>query len=380
MRALEGESSRIQAGSDEEMPRVLFTRRRAVAFGLFMLSAIGFLYFVLPKLAGAGSSVRRLEHGNTWWIAIGVCLETLSFAGYVVLFRTVFVRGQSRLGMRESYLITMSGLVATRLFAAAGAGGVVLTAWALRRSGMNARLVACRMVAFMVLLYLIYACSVIVDGVALGSGLFAGGAPFAITIVPAIIAAILMCAVATMALLHGGVSARIERWASGSGRSSLWISRALAVPALLSSGVRTAIELARSRDPGLLGALAWWGFDICVLWACFHAFGASPNFTIIWMAYFVGMLGNLLPFPGGLGGVEGGMIGALAAFGVGLNIAVPAVLAYRAISFWLPTMPGVVAYIQLRRTVARWREDPSPERRYALSPEASIEAANSLHA
>ena len=51
------------------------------------------------------------------------------------------------------------------------------------------------------------------------------------------------------------------------------------------------------------------------------------------------------------------MIGAFAAFGVGFNLSVLAVLSYRAISFWLPTFPGVVAYFQLRRTVARWREE-----------------------
>jgi uncharacterized protein (TIRG00374 family) len=77
------------------------------------------------------------------------------------------------------------------------------------------------------------------------------------------------------------------------------------------------------------------------------------------MAYFLGMLGNLLPLPGGLGGVEGGMIGAFAAFGVDLDLAVLAVLSYRAISFWLPTVPGAVAYFQLRRTVARWRQEQS---------------------
>ncbi len=71
------------------------------------------------------------------------------------------------------------------------------------------------------------------------------------------------------------------------------------------------------------------------------------------------MLGNLLPLPGGLGGVEGGMIGAFAAFGVDFNLAVLAVLSYRAISFWLPTIPGAIAYFQLRRTVARWREEQS---------------------
>ena len=46
------------------------------------------------------------------------------------------------------------------------------------------------------------------------------------------------------------------------------------------------------------------------------------------------------------------MIGAFAAFGVNVDLAVLAVLSYRAFSFWLPTIPGAVAYFQLRRTVA----------------------------
>jgi uncharacterized protein (TIRG00374 family) len=79
------------------------------------------------------------------------------------------------------------------------------------------------------------------------------------------------------------------------------------------------------------------------------------------MAYFLGMVGNLLPLPGGLGGVEGGMIGAFAAFNVNLELAVLAVLSYRAISFWLPTFPGAVAYFQLRRTVGRWRDEQGGE-------------------
>ena len=53
------------------------------------------------------------------------------------------------------------------------------------------------------------------------------------------------------------------------------------------------------------------------------------------------------------------MIGALAAFGVDFKLAVLAVLSYRAISFWLPTPLGVVTYLQLRRTVSRWRDEQS---------------------
>jgi putative heme transporter len=348
---------RTGGGAEEEMPRVLLTRRQIFAFSVFILSAVAFLYFVLPKLAGVGKTVHRLEGGNTWWIAVGVVLEGMSFAGYMALFRAVFVRGEGRIGWRESYEITMAGVVATRLFAAAGAGGIALTAWALRRSGMEPRLVACRMVAFMVLLYVIYAGSVLIDGVGLGSGLFPGGGSFAITFVPAIAAAILFGLAGAMSLLPGDAERRLHRSASGSGRLAHWVARAVTAPALAASGVRTAIDLIRSRDPGLLGALAWWGFDISVLWAMFHAFGSPPPFTVIWMAYFVGMLGNLLPLPGGIGGVEGGMIGVLAAFGVDLQLSVAAVLSYRGISFWLPTVPGAIAYFQLRRTVARWREE-----------------------
>ncbi len=345
----------VRGAGEDEMPRVLLTRRQIVGFALFILLGVGFLYFVLPKIAGVSATVHQLAQGAKWWIAIGVVLEVLSFGGYVVLFRAVFVRGQKQIGWRESYEITMAGLVATRLFAAAGAGGIALTAWALRRSGMEPRLVACRMVAFMVLLYVVYAGWVLIDGIALRTGAFPGGGPFAITVIPAIAAAALGVAVGAMALLPGDLERRLGRWASGSGRAAHWVARAVTVPALAASGVRTAIELVRSRDPGLLGAPAWWGFDICVLWAMFHAFGSAPPLTVISMAYFVGMLGNLLPLPGGLGGVEGGMIGALAAFGVDFNLAVLAVLSYRAISFWLPTIPGGVAYFQLRRTVARWR-------------------------
>ena len=118
----------------------------------------------------------------------------------------------------------------------------------------------------------------------------------------------------------------------------------------------------RSRDPSILGAVAYWAFNVAVLWASFHAFGESPPWPVIVQAYFVGMLGNLLPLPGGVGGVDGGMIGAFIAFGVDGSLAVVAVLTYRAFAFWLPTIPGAIAFFQLRRTVARWREERDHER------------------
>ena len=82
-----------------------------------------------------------------------------------------------RIGWKASYQITMAGVVASKLFAAAGAGGVALTVWALRAAGLSARTVARRVLAFEFLLYGVYAAALIVVGLGLRSGLFAGQAP-----------------------------------------------------------------------------------------------------------------------------------------------------------------------------------------------------------
>jgi uncharacterized protein (TIRG00374 family) len=132
------------------------------------------------------------------------------------------------------------------------------------------------------------------------------------------------------------------------------------MPSTLATGVRGAITLVRSRNPGLIGAVGWWGFDVAVLWACFHAFGDPPPAAVIVMSYFLGMLANLLPVPGGIGGVEGGMIGTLIAFGVTGGLAIVAVLTYRAFAFWLPTAPGAIAYLRLRRSVESWQATGAP--------------------
>jgi uncharacterized protein (TIRG00374 family) len=133
-------------------------------------------------------------------------------------------------------------------------------------------------------------------------------------------------------------------------------ARFATAPATLASGVRTAEEMVKEGRIGLLGAVAYWGFDIAVLGVSFRAFGSVVPVAVLIMGYFLGTLGSLLPLPGGIGGVEGGMIGAFAAFGVPGSRALIAVLAYRAISFWLPTLPGVIGYVALRKTVRRWQQ------------------------
>ena len=93
---------------DEEMPRMALTRKRILLFGLFVLSAVAFLYFVLPKLAGLQDTWDRAKTGEPGWLIAAGGLEIISFGGYILLFRTVFVRGYDRINWSASYQITMA--------------------------------------------------------------------------------------------------------------------------------------------------------------------------------------------------------------------------------------------------------------------------------
>jgi uncharacterized protein (TIRG00374 family) len=109
-------------------------------------------------------------------------------------------------------------------------------------------------------------------------------------------------------------------------------------------------RLLRTGDPLLIGgAIGYWLFDNLVLLAAFHAFGVAPPLTIVLMAYLIGQLGGALPLPGGLGGIDGGLIGALILYGVAAAPAAAAVLLYRVILFWVPLVMGVPAFVSLRR-------------------------------
>jgi uncharacterized protein (TIRG00374 family) len=313
------------------------------------------LYFLIPKLAGLNKTWGLLKHGDPVYLVAGGVLELLSVVGYAVLFRSVFGRGMPRIDWRTSIEIPLAGIAAIRLLSAAGAGGVAVTVWALRRAGMGASVIACRIVASYVIQYSIYLGAMLVCGLGLWWGIFPGGGSFGLTVLPALLSAGAMILVASMAFVPQDFERRLSRLARRGGRVGRLAARLATAPATVGAGVRTAFDVLRERPQAILGAAAYWGFDIAVLGLSFRAFGQAVPVAVVIMGYFIGTLGSLLPLPGGIGGVEGGMIGAFIAFGVPGGRTVIAVLAYRAISFWLPTIPGIVGYLRLRGTVRNWQ-------------------------
>jgi uncharacterized protein (TIRG00374 family) len=368
--------------SEEEMEvsrfQALLQDRRKIASGLVLvLLLVVAIYVLFPKIVGADEAVNKLDSATWYWIVIAVGFNVLAFGAYVMLFRGVLggTRADSvhrRLGVRASYLITMAGLAATRLFSAAGAGGLVLTYWALRKAGVPRRRAACRMVAFLVLTYFVYTAALLIFGVLLRVGVLPGNAPLAGTVVPAAVSGGIIVLFLMIASIPDDFERRIQHYARGY-RRARYLQRIAKGPATLATGTRTAISYIANPRRGLLavgGAVGFWAAQIGVLWASFEAFGGNVPFGVLVQGFFLGMAANLIPSPaGGVGAVDAGMIGAFAIFGIDESIVFPAVLTYRVIAFWLPIPPGIVAFIQLRSTVADWER----ERREAAAPMSTLQ-------
>jgi hypothetical protein len=99
----------------------------------------------------------------------------------------------------------------------------------------------------------------------------------------------------------------------------------------------------------LVGAIGYLGFDIAVLWATLRAVGYSPPLAVLILGYIIGYLANLIPIPGAVGVLEGGLAGTLVLYGAPVTEATAGVLVRHAIAFWIPSIGGLLGYRRLRR-------------------------------
>jgi uncharacterized membrane protein YbhN (UPF0104 family) len=304
---------------------------------LAILAAIVLISVALLVLVPGLASLRdRFAGAEAGWLAFAALLQLGSCAGYVVVFRAVFCR---RMSWRTSTQIGLSELAANSVLSVGGAGGLALGAWILRRGGLSKEFIGRRTVAFFLLTSLANVGFLALGGVGLVTGLLGGSPSFLLGLVPAV-AAIAAIALALVARPIADALARRSMRA-----------RIVAAAAAIGDGVDEALELLRARDPAiLLGAAGYLLFDVAMLGVCFAAFGNDiPPAGVLLVAYLVGQLGSLLPIPGGIGGVDGGLIATLVLYGVGAGEAAVAVIAYRGLLLAIPAILGLPALAVLRR-------------------------------
>ena len=332
----------------EPLPRELgpagFARR---AGGLVLVGLV--VALLISTLPGLDELRERFAHADPLWLVALFFLEVASCLSYVVAFRGVFC---IRLGWRFSYEIGMAEQGTNVLVPAGGVGGLALGAWALRQGGMSTERIARRSVAFFVLTSAPnFVCAAFFGwrwrrgaagrgsaGPHLGAGRAGAGGDRP-------------CRAAAAHPHQVGPDDGAGRGADRRARAG-----ALRPPAAITvtGGVHDAAGPAAGapavRPVRRVGYMA---LDVAALAAAFTAFGTTPPFAAFVFAYVIGQLGGLIPLPGGIGGIDGGLIGALTLYGSPLSQATAAVLAYRVVQLGIPAILGSVAFVQLRRTLSR---------------------------
>ena len=335
--ALHELTSPTVAMPDELEPRRLVRRTLQI---IAVLVVVGLALLLAPGLGEVRHLVTEARPG---WVALGIAFEALSCVSYVLMFRPVFCQAMP---WRTSWEIGLSELGMGSIVPASGAGGLALGAWILREGGMPAEQIARRSVAFFLIKSSVNFVAVAVLGTLMAVGVFGPDLSPWLTAAPAAGALLVIAAVLLVPRL--GPGAPVPPDASRARRLLREARKALI------GGTGEAVRLVRSRNfLVIIGALGYWAWDNAVLWAAFHAFGHSPPLTVILMGYLIGQLGGLLPLPGGLGGIDGGLIGTLIVFGTPAAVTAAAVLLYRVILFWLPLLAGAVAFVSLRRGLNR---------------------------
>jgi len=304
--------------------------------------AVFFAIVVLLLLAvpGLRDAAEKITDADVGWVLGGIGFELLSCAGYVVLFDLVF----GRIGRGLVTRLSLSELAVNSVVSLSGLAGLALGAWVLRERGFSLERIAKRSVLIFVLTSAVSAVAVVLIGVPMWLGLLPGSTDPLLTLLPACVAAAAIAATILAGRWAGRRAAQLSENASRTAIALLAIS----------GGVQDALLEIRRHDWRLLGAVAYWLFDVLTLFAALAAFGHVASFWAIAMAYLIGLIANSLPVPGGFVVVEGGLVGMLDLFGVAPGTTVvAAVVVYRAISLWVPAVIGSAAFLSLRREIGR---------------------------
>jgi uncharacterized protein (TIRG00374 family) len=303
-----------------------------------VLGLVGIVVVVaglISAMPGLDEISRPLAHASASWLLAAVGLEYLSCTGYVLTILLAFPRGRSR----QTARLAWAELAANAVLPAGGLGGLGLGAWVLTRRGVASARIAERSTVVFMLTSAVNVAALVLVGLGLWLGLFRGPQTVTLTLLPAAIGLAAVVAAFAGARTADVIAGRIGR------------PRLASTLASLAGGVQaTGAELRRGNWK-LVGPVGYFAFDVATLAATFAAIGVHPPIAALTMAHLVGQLAGSIPIPGGLGVVDGGLVAALALYGVALAPATAAVLLYRAIALGLPAILGTIAFLFLRRSL-----------------------------
>jgi uncharacterized membrane protein YbhN (UPF0104 family) len=323
---------RAAAEGDDAARKSLW--RNLIWLGALVALAVGLLLAV-PGLQSVAHTVSRM---SVRWLILAVVLEILSCAGYILAFLQVFERAPIRFGAR----VALTELAFNSAVSLGGVGSVAVGGLLLVERGGDPTTVAERSAVLFLLTTAINVLTLILAGFLLWLGILPGNQNFWLSLFPA-----LFCTVAFLGVL--AIPRYSERLAA---RRPPGKVRTLLQETAIS--IRLTEQVLFRWDWRIIGAIAYLWCDIAVLMACFAAAGPVPPVAVVVLAYQIGYLSNVIPVPGGIGVLDGSLVGMFALYGgTPAALATAATVVYHAISLWVPALWGTVAFVILQRTRGR---------------------------
>jgi uncharacterized membrane protein YbhN (UPF0104 family) len=270
-----------------------------------------------------------MSHASAAWLLLAIALELASCLSFIVIFRRFFDGVPRHLARELAWTEMGSGA----LLPGGGIGSLAAGGWLLHLAGMPTKQIVRRSSGLFFLTSAINVTALIGGGLLSATGL---SGPHDLVLSGAPIGAGLAATAAAVALppllRRRSPASHVPTWATD-----------------LLDGIGEAEHALLRPNWRLLGAIGYLGFDIAVLWATLHAVGYTPALGTLLLGYIVGYLANLIPIPGGIGVLEGGLAGTLILYGAPPAQTAAGVLIYHAIAFWLPSLGGLWAYRQVNR-------------------------------
>jgi uncharacterized membrane protein YbhN (UPF0104 family) len=311
------------------------TAGRKLVHGLIAIAVLAALVvgliLAVPGLRGVG---RTVEHMKAGWILAGVGLELLSCIGYVVAFLQVFERAPIRFGARVALTEQAFGAAVSL----GGAGSLAIGAWMLIERGAQPTRVAERSAVLFLLTSGVNVITLALAGLGLWVGVLPGPRDPLLNALPGAVGVIVLVLFLALPQLAEGPVAR-----RAPGRVKMLMEASV-------QSVRDTRKLLFTLDWRVLGAIVFLWADIGVLVVCFAATGHTPPLASIVLAYQICYLANIIPIPGGIGVLDGSLIGMLVIYGVNATDATAATVVYHAIALWVPAVWGTIAFVILRLT------------------------------
>jgi uncharacterized membrane protein YbhN (UPF0104 family) len=320
---------------------------RVLATAIAGLVSIGVLFWVAPP----GQVMDSIGDMNPVWLLAAVALELGSCLSYVVVFRRFFPEPQRAVGRQVAWISMGAGaLLPGGNFSSAAATG-----WLLRDHGISTRRLVERCGAMLCFLTLF---GFFVNGVA-GASLLVG------------------LGHGPHDLEHSGIPILVSLFVIGTAVAAMILGRrhhARAPAAVRSAAASLEGAWASLSRPHwrMLGAAGYLWLDMGALWAACRATGHPVGVLALAVAYFIGYLATMIPMPAGLGVLDSGLAGALVLYGFSPAASVGAVLVYHAISVWVPSLGGLIAWLPTRaRSISRAVVDTPPS-----PPDAALVAGH----